>query len=79
MRSRARRPRTSSACEVPYSQAMLKRLIRLAVFAAIASAIATAVQTALKTDTDAAPQRADAGGSGSVDTWPEVPRNPDAA
>lgn len=56
---------------------MLKRLIRLAVFAAIASAIASAVKMA----TEGSPQRdaADAGGSGSVDTWPEVPRNPDAA
>lgn len=72
------RREAAAACEVPYSQAMLKRLIRLAVFAAIASAIATAVQTALKSDTDVTPARADAGGSGSVDTWPEVPRNPDA-
>jgi hypothetical protein len=55
---------------------MLKRLIRLALFAAIASAIASA----LKMATQGAPQHsaADAGGSGSVDTWPEVPRNPEA-
>jgi hypothetical protein len=55
---------------------MLKRLIRLAALAAIASAIATAVKMA----TQGAPQRnaTDASGSGSVDTWPEVPRNPES-
>ncbi|HEV3328861.1 MAG TPA: hypothetical protein VGZ33_05640 [Acidimicrobiales bacterium] len=55
---------------------MFKRLIRLAALAAIASAVATAVKMA----TQGAPERhaADAGGAGSVDTWPEVPRNPES-
>ncbi len=55
---------------------MLKRLIRLAALAAIASAVASAMKMA----TQGAPQRnaADAGGPGSVDSWPEVPRNPES-
>jgi hypothetical protein len=55
---------------------MLKRLIRLALFAAVASAIASALQ--MLTQGSSRHHAADAGGSGSVDTWPEVPRNPEA-
>jgi len=54
---------------------LLKRLLKLAVLAAIASAVASA----LKMATQGTPQTDAAGaGSGSVDTWPEVPRNPEA-
>jgi len=54
---------------------MLKRLVKLAVFAAIASAVGTAIQKV----TQGTPQHsaADGAGAGSVDTWPEVPRNPE--
>jgi hypothetical protein len=54
---------------------MLKRLLKLAVLAAIASAVASAMKMA----TQGAPQHDAANASaGSVDTWPEVPRNPEA-
>jgi hypothetical protein len=53
---------------------MFKRLLKLAVFAAIASAIAQAVKMA----TQGSPPHDAASAAGSVDTWPEVPRNPDA-
>jgi len=54
---------------------MFKRLIKLAVFAAIASAIASAIKMA----TQGTPQHDAANAApGSVDTWPEVPRNPEA-
>jgi hypothetical protein len=56
---------------------MLKRLIRLALFAAIASAIASALQ--MRSQGAAPHHAADTGGTGSVDTWPEVPRNPEAS
>jgi hypothetical protein len=55
---------------------LLKRLLKLAVLAAIASAIASAVKMA----TQGAPQHDAASATpGSVDTWPEVPRNPEAS
>jgi hypothetical protein len=56
---------------------MLKRLVKLAVLAAVVSAVASA----LKMATQGAPQHdaADASAPGSVDTWPEVPRNPEAS
>jgi len=55
---------------------MFKRLLKLAVFAAIASAIASAVKMA----TQGTPQHDAANTApGSVDTWPEVPRNPEAS
>jgi hypothetical protein len=57
---------------------MLKRLLRLVIFAAIASAVASAVKVVSQQgpSNNAAD---DASAPGSVDTWPDVPRNPDAA
>ncbi|HEV3213825.1 MAG TPA: hypothetical protein VGZ03_10560 [Acidimicrobiales bacterium] len=55
---------------------LIKRLFKLAVLAAVASAIASAVKMA----TQGSPQHdAASPAAGSVDTWPEVPRNPDAS
>ena len=54
---------------------LFKRLLKLAVLAAIVSAITSAIKLA----TQGAPQHDTANAaSGSVDTWPEVPRNPEA-
>jgi len=54
---------------------MLKRALRLMIFAAIASAIAPAVKTAKSSSSSPSPDAADTSGAGS-DAWPEVPRNP---
>jgi hypothetical protein len=57
---------------------MLKRLFRLVLFAVIASAVASAVKLVKE---QSAPQHdaTDAGAPGSVDHWPDVPKNPDVA
>jgi hypothetical protein len=57
---------------------MLKRLIRLVLFAVIASAVASAVKL-VKEQSTPPHDAADAGAPGSVDQWPDVPKNPDAA
>jgi len=54
---------------------MLKRALRLMIFAAIASAIATAVKTAKSSSSSPSADAAVTSGAGS-DPWPEVPRNP---
>jgi hypothetical protein len=55
---------------------LFKRLLKLAVLAAIVSAVASALKMATQ---GTAQHDAATATPGSVDTWPEVPRNPEGS